>query len=117
MSITTTLNYWMSPRQRGEFLGFVNLVKEAHFGLVVGDSVIAPMFLFQDNTGWGDGEPTSNKFSWVLHIEGTDDHSIYMLFGAKEGAINYASEYLYNDGRIVDPWEDTYKGRKWNWQN
>lgn len=117
MSIKAILNYWMLDRCNKEFLGFVNLINEAHFGLKVGDSVIAPMFIFQDNTGWGDGEQTSNKFSWVLYIKGTDDISIYMLFGEKKAAINYASNYLGSDSSIIDPWEDNYKGRKWNWQN
>ena len=118
MSVIGTLNYWMRDMKdtRGEFLGFVSLVKEAHFGLVVGDETVAPMFLFQDNTGWGDDVPTSNKFSWVLHIKGTDDHSVYMLFGAKEGAINHAMEFINSDTPL-DPWEDMYKGRKWCWQN
>ena len=111
----TILNYWMSEK-RGEFLGFVDLVKEAHFGLQTDVGNIAPMFLFQDLTGWGDGEHTSAKFSWVLHVKGTDDHSVYMLFGMKEGAINFASEYIYKD-KVLDPWKDEFKGRKWNWQN
>lgn len=117
MSVQRVLNYWMRNKFRGEFLGFVKLVKEAHIGLSIGEEVVAPMFLFQDNTGWGDGEPTSAKFSWVLLIKGTDDHSVYMLFGTKEGALRYASEYLYGDSSVVDPWDGTYKDRKWQWQN
>ena len=110
-----TLNYWMK-NERGEFLGFIDLVEEAYIGLKTDCGNIAPMFLFQNATGWGDGEPTSNKFSWVLHVKGTDDHSVYMLFGMKEGAINYALEYIIGD-KVLDPWKDEFKGRKWNWQN
>lgn len=116
MSMKKTLNYWHRGISRGEHLGFVNLIKEAYIGLTVGEEVVAPLFLFQDSTGWGDGVPTSAKFSWVLYIKGTDDHSVYMLFGSKEEALKYASEYLYGDYK-VDPWDDAYKDRKWQWQN
>jgi len=118
MSITRTLNYWMTMGSpfNGEFIGFVNLTDNTGIGLVMGDKVVAPMFLFQNNTGWGDDIPTSNKFSWVLYIKGIDDHSVYMLFGAKEGATQYAMEYITSDTPI-DPHNDMYKGRKWCWQN
>ena len=116
MSVKSMLNYWMSKHQRGEFIGFVDLIPEAHFGQLTEKENIAPMYLFQDNTGWGDKEQTSNKFSWVLHILGTDDTSVYMLFGAKEGALKYAMELIGSEFPL-DPWSDTYKDRKWCWQN
>lgn len=119
MSIKHTLNYWMSKDSApfgGEFLGFASIAEEAAIGLAVGEEVVAPMFLFQNSTGWGDGVPTSPKFSWVVYVNGTDDHSLYMLFGARDDAVKYAQECILEDTPI-DPWKDTYKDRKWCWQN
>jgi hypothetical protein len=116
-SVKRTLNYWMNSKPfSGEFLGFVYVSADSHIGLKV-DGFIAPMFLFQNDTGWGDGTPTSKKFSWVLYIKGVDDHSLYMLFGVKEGAIKYANSYILGDDMVVNPHDDEYNGRKWNWQN
>jgi hypothetical protein len=117
MSIQATLNYWMNKKLfNATLLGFVGAVPEAHFALTVGEEHVCPLFLFQNSMGWGDGTPTSTKFSWVLYAKGTDDHSVYMLFGTKEGALNFAAKYL-TGGCLINPFDDEYKGRKWNWQN
>lgn len=119
--ITIMLNYWMKRQPATyEFQGFVNLSPLAtaeYMGLKVDQETIIPLFVFQAENGWGDGEPTSNKFSWVLLAKGTDDMSVYMLFGSKKGAVDFASEYIH-DGKLLDPSVDTYKkNRKWQWQN
>jgi hypothetical protein len=102
-----------------EFQGFVNfssLADAEYMGLKVSQETIIPLFIFQAENGWGDGEQTSNKFSWVLLAKGTDDMSVYILFGQKKGALDFASKYLY-EGKLLDPSVDTYKNRKWHWQN
>ena len=110
-----TLNYWLLHKPKDwEFVGFVD-VKDT-WVLQYEDSGVAPLFIFKPNDIWGDSEPTSAKFPWVLIAAGSDDVSYYMLCGSKESAMKYAKQLVDDDG-ILDVHVDTYNGRKWQWQN
>ena len=119
MDVKNTLNYWLiisKQLEPSEFLGFANIDRDAYIGQCVGTEYICPLILFHNPNGWGDATPSSDKYSWVLYAPGVDDSGVYMLFGSKEGAVKFASDYL-NGTAIINPSVDTYKGRKWQWQN
>lgn len=118
--IKSTLNYLsLNAFQywKGEFLGFADMVKDTCIGFdITEDTCIVPLLLFFYEGGWGAGEPTSSKFPWVVYAKGIDDANCYMLFGEKNAALKFAKEYINGD-KVLNPWEDTYKNRKWQWQN
>ena len=110
MGAQSVLNWWIGSiirkrDQRGEFLGFVKLSKDADYiGMNIGDEVVAPLFLFQDKDGWGDETKTSEQFSWVLYVKGVDDHSLYRLFETRDGAIEAASIFLKTSVNDIKFW-------------
>jgi len=110
-----TLNYWLLHKPHDwEFVGFVD-VKD-YWALQVIDSGVAPLFIFKPKEIWGDSDPTSAKFPWVLIAKGAHNVSYYMLCGSKESAMKYAKQ-LIDDDEPLDVHVDTYNGRKWKWQN
>lgn len=111
------LNYWTIRSPHGwELLGFADLVFESTIGLKVDNKNVIPLYVFHNDSGWGDSEPTSSKFPWVLIARGNDDESRYMLFGDKNSAVKYAEKYINGD-KVLDYWNDTYNDRKWQYQN
>jgi len=108
------LNHWLLRKPPyWEFVGFVD-VKD-YWALQIGDVGVAPLFIFKPKEVWGDSEPTSAKFPWVLIAAGSDDVSYYMLCGSKESAMKYAQRLIEDDG-ILNVSEDAYNGRKWQKQ-
>jgi hypothetical protein len=119
MNTKNILNYWLNINKQlyhCELLGFSNIEKDTNVGQCVGTEYICPLLLFHNANGWGDSTPSSVKYSWILYAPGVDDIGLYMLFGTKEGALKFASDYL-NGSSIINPKSDHYKDRKWQWQN
>jgi len=106
-----TLNYWLLHKPPGwEFVGFIEI--DGYWGLQVGHTCVAPLFIFKPKEVWGDSDKTSAKLPWVLFAKGNDDTSYYMLCGSKESAMKYAKQ-LIDDNEPLDVYVDTYNGRKW----
>lgn len=121
MSTKSVLNYWaklikMSSHVGKDFIGFIKIASDAYIGLDIDGQSYAPLFIFYNDSGWGDVAKTTEKFCWVLHVLGTDDMSLYMLFENESEARECAEWYTQRDIRL-DPYIDTYKKRKWCAQN
>lgn len=111
------LNYWLlrhSPNWK--FMGFVSIDLDCSLGITAHNERVAPIFIFKPGYEWGDSEPTSEKYPWVLYVDGGDDSNYYLLFG-QEKAAKECAEYYINNDVVIDFIEDEYKGRKWQWQN
>lgn len=111
------LNYWLLQKQKNwEFMGFAKIDDDESLGILAGRDLVVPLFVFKPCIGWGDSEPTSAKYPWVLYADGGDDVSYYMLFGQEKAAKECAQEYINTDA-VIDFRDGEYKERKWQWQN
>ncbi len=117
MNKHNTLNYWLQLNNNFVFVGFARIVDTAGAGMDVGGEYVIPLQVGMPGSDWGDGEHPSARFPCVLLAKGIDDRSYYMLFGNKKAALEFAEEHMRYDGTIIDPFNETYHGRKWQEQN